>query len=238
MTALGFLSRNRARLERDLAGSVRRTWTSPVTIGLGSALRGALAKHARGDLLDAGCGTMPYRSHILPRLASYTGFDIERRAPEVTIGDVQQMTAVGDGTADVILCSEVLEHVPRPEAALAEFRRVLRPGGTLILSTPFLARLHEEPHDYFRYTRHGLVTMLAQTRFRVQTIEPTGGLFSFLGHQPAIVLCSTAWPIPVVRDIVLVLVALGITLPCRFLDLVTRNAAKFPTGYVVVAEPV
>lgn len=237
MTALALIARNRARLERDLAGSSRRAWISPVTFGLDAAIRRTLGAHAHGDVLDAGCGAMPYRSVVLPRVTSYTGFDIERRVPGVAvIGDVQRMTAVPDASADVVLCSEVLEHVPRPEAALAEFHRVLRPAGTLILSTPFLARLHEEPHDYYRFTAHGLRELLGRAGFTVRSIEPTGGLFSFLGHQPAIALCSLVWPVPVGRDLVLALVAVGITGPCRLLDRLTRVATRFPAGYVVVAE--
>lgn len=237
MTMPGILSRNRARLERDLAGSARRAWTSPVTVGLDRALRRALGAHARGTLLDAGCGAMPYRALVTPAVSRYIGFDIERRVPDVALlGDVQNMSAVSDASADVVLCSEVLEHVLRPQAALAEFHRILRPGGTLILSTPFLARLHEEPHDYFRYTRHGLRGLLRQTGFTVKGLEETGGLFSFLGHQPSIVMCSLAWPVPIVRDIVLAVVAASITIPCRVCDRLTRNATKFPAGYVTVAE--
>jgi SAM-dependent methyltransferase len=237
VTAPRLLARNRARLERDLTGSPRRAWTSPVTLGLDRALTRALAAHARGTFLDAGCGTMPYRARVTPAVSVYIGFDIERRAPDVALlGDVQNMSTIRDASADVVLCSEVLEHVPRPAAALAEFQRILRPGGTLILSTPFLARLHEEPHDYYRYTSHGLRDLLCRAGFTVNSVEAIGGLFAFLGHQPSMVICSLIWPVPIVRDVVVAVVAASITIPCRILDRLTGNAARFPAGYVTVAE--
>jgi SAM-dependent methyltransferase len=231
------LSRNRDRLEADLAGSSRRAWMSPVTLGLDAALRRVLGRSARGVLLDAGCGTMPYRAFLSSRITSYIALDIERRADGVAlIGDVQGRVGLAGGSADVILCSEVLEHLSKPESALSEFHRILRPAGTLILSTPFLARIHEAPNDYFRFTRYGLQALLERNGFRLVEVEATGGVFAFLGHQPATVLCSLAWPVPMLRDIVLGLVALGITLPCRLLDRVLGSATLFPAGYVVRAE--
>jgi hypothetical protein len=104
------------------------------------------------------------------------------------------------------------------------------------LSTPFLARLHEEPHDYFRFTRHGLRELLTKAGFSIARVHATGGLFAFLGHQPATVLCSLTWGVPVVRDVVLALVALAITAPCRALDWITQSSSRFPSGYVIVAE--
>jgi SAM-dependent methyltransferase len=78
-----------------------------------------------------------------------------RRNPDI-VGSVEAMEAIGDSTVDAIFCVEVLEHVGRPEAAAAEIRRVLRPGGCLIGSTPFLLGIHDGPNDFHRFTRHGL----------------------------------------------------------------------------------
>jgi SAM-dependent methyltransferase len=62
--------------------------------------------------------------------------------------------------------------VPQPAAVLAEAWRVLRPGGVLLLSAPFFWPLHEEPHDYYRYTRHGLQHLLEQAGFEAIHITP------------------------------------------------------------------
>src|SRR5690606_4734355 len=105
-----------------------------------------------------------------------------------------------------------------------------------VLSMPFLARLHEGPHDFQRLTRHGLHRILVGSGFIVDSVEETGGLFCFLGHQPATVSLALAWHVTLLRDVVWVLVALLITGVSRTLDKLTANATKFPAGYVIVAH--
>jgi SAM-dependent methyltransferase len=65
-----------------------------------------------------------------------------------------------EGIFDLVLCTEVLEHLHTPELALAEMQRVLKPGGKLLLTTPFAYAIHYAPTDYWRYTRHGLERLL------------------------------------------------------------------------------
>jgi SAM-dependent methyltransferase len=70
-----------------------------------------------------------------------------------------------DANFDHVLLVEVLEHVPDPAALLLELRRVLRQGGTLLMTVPWSARLHHLPHDYSRFTRYRLRDMLAAAGF-------------------------------------------------------------------------
>jgi SAM-dependent methyltransferase len=65
-----------------------------------------------------------------------------------------------DGSFDVVLCTEVLEHLTEPQRAIDEMYRVLEPGGQLLLTTRFLFPIHDAPHDYFRYTKYGLLYLL------------------------------------------------------------------------------
>ncbi|HJU56720.1 MAG TPA: methyltransferase domain-containing protein [Pyrinomonadaceae bacterium] len=65
-----------------------------------------------------------------------------------------------DEAFDVVLCTEVLEHMHTPALALLELRRVLRPGGKLLLTTPFAFPIHYAPTDYYRFTRFGLTHLL------------------------------------------------------------------------------
>jgi SAM-dependent methyltransferase len=70
---------------------------------------------------------------------------------------------------DAIICSEVLEHLWAPHQAVANMWASLREGGRLILTAPFVFPIHSAPHDYFRYTRHGLEVLLRD--FHDVTIE-------------------------------------------------------------------
>jgi SAM-dependent methyltransferase len=179
---------------------------------------------------------MPYRSYAPPSVTAYEGIDIEARTTGVLyIGDVQDMDQIATASYDVALCSEVLEHLPRPESAVAEIARVLKPAGQLLLSVPFLSRLHEEPNDFFRYTEHGLRTLLTRNGFVVVEIIPIGSVFSFLGHQVSTVLLAATYTVPGVRQLVFALNAALVVLPCRLLDRLPGLARKLPAGYVVLA---
>lgn len=120
-----------------------------------------LLADAEGDVLDVGAGAQPYRP-LLPQGARYRaidvalaeeGFGYEVPDTEYFEGD---RWPVQDGSIDVVLATETLEHVPDPAVFLAEARRVLRPGGRLIVTVPFAARWHYIPHDYWRYTPSSL----------------------------------------------------------------------------------
>ena len=107
-------------------------------------VRKMVAKYAtpNAPILDAGCGTGLNLRH-LP--AGSTGVDINPRNIEllkqrlpnhnVVEGDVEALP-FADGSFGSVLCTEVIEHIPDPSAALAEYRRVLQPGGVLIGSVP------------------------------------------------------------------------------------------------------
>lgn len=126
------------------------------------------APNISGDILDVGCGRGPYR-RIFSK-AKYHGVDLER---SVTTND--QSICVYDGktlpypdaTFDAILCTQVLEHVFEPQKFLREIRRVIKPGGKLILTVPFIWPEHEMPHDSARYTTPGLQQLLSQAGFKI-----------------------------------------------------------------------
>jgi SAM-dependent methyltransferase len=87
------------------------------------------------------------------------------------------------GSFDSVLCTQVLEHVCEPLRVLEEVRRVLKPGGRLVLTAPQYNGLHGEPQDFFRYTRYGLDYLAKNADFRVDCVQPLGGflvLFAFL----------------------------------------------------------
>jgi SAM-dependent methyltransferase len=180
---------------------------------------------------------MPFKTWLEDLVDEYCSIDVEKRVPEVDfVGDLQDMKGVTDDSYDVVLCTEVLEHIPRPEKLLTEAWRVLKRGGTFILSVPHLSRLHEEPFDYYRFTKHGLKFLIEQNGFSVLEVVSTGSLFSFVGHQISTVLVGSTWHIPLVGRMVFFLNAGFCTLPCYTLDKLLPISEKFPLGYVAVAE--
>lgn len=224
------------RDDLDTSSAIRK-WFSPAIYSMLRVLLPVLRDHAKGAVLDAGCGAMPYRSALGSSVTSYDGLDLAPRTEDVRfVCSVTDMDPVSSDSYDTVLCSEVLEHVSYPAAAVREFARVLRPGGTLIVTVPFLGRLHEEPNDFQRYTEHGLRLLLTDAGFDIDRIQPTGTIGSFLAHQISSVIVLSTWHIPVVRWPIFALNAVLVVLPALVLDALLKPIRrKLPLGYVVVA---
>jgi SAM-dependent methyltransferase len=138
----------------------------------------------KGEVLDVGCGLMPYKRLIeqAPSQAKrVTGVDLpnDRYQPDL-VWDGQAIP-LPDASVDSAMLTEVLEHCPDPQAVLTEVARVLRPGGFLFLTVPFIWPIHEVPHDEFRYTPYSLRRMLDRAGFGNVQIEATGGRHAMLG---------------------------------------------------------
>lgn len=122
-----------------------------------------------GRLLDVGCGSKPYRR--LFSAAAYVGLDIDsetarRRAVADAFYDGKTFPFL-DGEFQAVLCNQVLEHVFHPDEFVREIRRVLAPGGKLLLTVPFVWDEHEQPWDFARYSSFGLRALLERNGFRV-----------------------------------------------------------------------
>jgi len=128
-----------------------------------------LGRHITGAILDVGCGSKPYQ-HLFS-VTSYIGMEIQKGAKDGSM----EADVLYDGRVfpfrmeqfDSVLCTQVLEHVFEPSAFLKEIHRVLKPGGTLLLTTPFVWDEHEQPADYARYTSYGLNHLLRANGFKI-----------------------------------------------------------------------
>lgn len=124
-----------------------------------------IAAHASDRrTLDLGAQNGPYAAHFPRRI----GLDIKKGLGVQIIGDAHAL-GIRDGSFDVVLCTEVLEHLAEPQRAIDEIFRVLAPGGQLLLTTRFLFPIHDAPHDYFRFTKYGLRHLLR--RFEIVELQ-------------------------------------------------------------------
>lgn len=169
---------------RPLRGGDRMNpgWFHPRRYHL-SALRDRLEEILREvdfeaveTVLDYGCGGQPYRPLFEGRCGRYVGADLPGSPDaDVTLTEDGRLP-LPDRSVDLVLSSQVLEHVPDPSLYLAEAHRVLVPGGVLILSTHGIWRYHPDPTDYWRWTADGLVRQVVAARFQVRSLSVIGNL--------------------------------------------------------------
>jgi len=145
--------------------------------------RQAAALPAGSHVLDAGAGSCPYRalfSHCDYKTQDFTSLQGE----QLSGGGYGSMDYVCDIAAilvedavfDAVLCSEVIEHVPDPVAVMAEFGRILKPGGRVILTAPLGSGIHQEPyHFYGGYTPFWYEKVLSEKGFVDIRVQPNGG---------------------------------------------------------------
>ena len=157
-------------------------------------LRAFLEKYKvdrNAQVLDIGCGNSTYQD-LFPTI---TTVDIEAREHYTPdhIADAHDLHMLSNNTFDIVLCTEVLEHLHTPHKALAEFLRILKPGGILLLSTRFVFPIHDAPGDYYRYTSYGLEHLckdydIIEIQPETGTMECLAVLFQRLGFQ-----CNTLY---------------------------------------------
>ncbi|MBK9990386.1 MAG: class I SAM-dependent methyltransferase [Verrucomicrobia bacterium] len=138
--------------------------------GLVKALRPLLG-NLRGDVLDVGCGRKPYRHFV--NAARYVGVDLDtpelRKLDAADIFYDGKQIPVEAESFDAVVCSQVFEHVFTPAEFLRELHRVLRTGGQLVLTTPFVWDEHSQPYDFGRYSSFGLRRVLEDAGFEIIT---------------------------------------------------------------------
>jgi SAM-dependent methyltransferase len=136
----------------------------------------------KGDLLDVGCGRCPYKQTFFASARKYIGTDYlsDRSHPDVISSALQIPFAAN--SFDTVVSTEVLEHVPDPLQAMREMRRVLKPGGSLILSTPMYWPRHEEPYDFFRYPYDGILHLVKESGLQLTKLFNRGRSYAFLGQ--------------------------------------------------------
>jgi SAM-dependent methyltransferase len=219
--------------------------SDPSEVGVGSRLIcdivgdvyfRAIQTHVSGRLLDLGCGKVPfygmYRDLVTENICVdwENTLHINRHIDQFV--DLNGPLPFGNEEFDTILSTDVLEHIARPDCAWAEMARILRRGGKLLLTTPFLYWLHEEPHDYHRFSAHKLRLFCADYGLEVVELNSYGGapevildmlckLSTYRGSNPAaICVRMSQW----------------LLRRARVQRISARTRDLFPLGYCLVAR--
>jgi SAM-dependent methyltransferase len=216
----------------------------PAELGVGSRFVAALAlartepwirNYARGHLLDLGCGSVPYFGIYCELVSRATCIDWPHSANDLrhidAAADLASPLPFRESVFDTVLATDVLEHVPRPEMLINEIARVLRRDGYLILSVPFFYWVHEEPHDYYRYTEYALTRFCTEAGLVPTAIEQYGGAPEIVLD---ILLKHLAYLAPVCSPLCSSL-ALRIS-RWRLTKRISNWVTNFPLGYCLVAQ--
>lgn len=135
----------------------------------------------KGDLYDLGCGEAPFKEFFLRFADSYTGVDWTKTLHDSKadiVSDFNKKIELDDEVADTLISISVMEHLCEPQVFLNESYRILKKDGYFILQVPWQWWIHEEPHDYFRYTPYGLKYMFEKSGFHDVKVEATSGFFT------------------------------------------------------------
>ena len=194
LTLLRAASRNVLVGRRTAAERLKRIYVRSTVLGTYWAdYRDAWLTPTRTDglpdrVLDAGCG----RGETLREFQRFK-VPVDYYGVDLGVGDPTwefRVSAVADlhrlpfrsGSFDKVICSQVLEHVDHPYVVLGELARVVRPGGRIFLSIPFVWHLHQEPYDRMRFTRHGIDFMVKSHGLVAEVVQPMGGYFTVLRY--------------------------------------------------------
>jgi len=206
------------------------------------------------SVLDAGAGSCPYRdlfSHCEYKTQDFSSLE-NKHLSGGAYGEIDYVCdiasiPVNDDSFDVILCSEVIEHVPEPEAVMSEFFRILKPGGKLLLTAPLGSGIHQEPYHYYGgFTPFWYEKVLSEKGFKNIRVHANGGSFKAFSQESIRFLQMTsplsgifpAWTALLWSPVWLVLfpfLAVIVPVVSHRLDAYDKKQ-HFTVGYFVTAE--
>ena len=137
----------------------------------------ANADYVFGTTLDAGSGGFNRYGGLFKKMTKYVSLDIKSECKPDIVGPVDNIP-LGDNSVDSIICTQVIGDVVNPDKVIKEFYRVVRPGGTVLLSESFMNEIHGEPFDYWRFTNYGMKHLFETNGFTILKFEQIGGFFS------------------------------------------------------------
>jgi len=149
------------------------------------ALKSCASVYLKGSLIDIGCGIKPYKELLSPYVTEHVGVDHDgtiHNKKNIDLFGTAYKIPDDDESFDSAICTAVLEHLEEPESALRECFRVLKPDGYAIYSVPFIWHLHEEPRDFYRYSKYGLKYLFEKTGFEIIECKALSGFWVTFGQ--------------------------------------------------------
>jgi SAM-dependent methyltransferase len=196
-------------------------------------------EHCRGMLLDLGCGKVPFYHAYKDLVANNICVDWPATMHGIKFldcgCDISRPLPFADQQFDTVILSDVLEHIPEPVNLCCEISRVLRKGGKCLINVPFYYWLHEEPHDYYRYTEYALRRFADRAGFKILVLESIGGAPEIIAD----LLAKNVVAVPLVGRACASMIQratqfLVYTRVGRYLS--QRTKKKFPLGYFMIVE--
>lgn len=198
-----------------------------------------------GKMMDFGCGAKPYRS--LFSVSEYIGVDYDGEGhshhnENIDVFYDGRTIPFAQDTFDAIFSTEVFEHIFNIDDILKELHRVLKPGGKMLITCPFVICEHEVPNDSARYTSFGLKYLLQQNGFKIIAFEKIGNavlatnqLWITYIHQHVL---SKVKNIPILRSILRMTVYPMMNLNAFFQNAIFPKRKDLYLNNVVLAEKV
>jgi SAM-dependent methyltransferase len=201
--------------------------------------------YLQGQCLDIGAGAAPYQEMIHKQVDHYTIADYKDTRSSMfaqDLGDFVEADVLdlpfAQESIDTVIFTQVLEHVKNPNLALKQIHLVLKESGILVISVPFIFQAHAEPHDYWRFSEHGIRQLLEEQNFSIKEFHYQG----YLGTTLISILNGFIWQLlsknKFIRNILLLplmLILFSINnIIGLFLDLIKLNA--YSPNFFIIAQ--
>ena len=179
------------RLNAETIGTEAYWWIALENRAFFEDMQPVISHNARGTLLDLGAGRLAWKSLLQEKTTRYWSSDLTREHADLDlICDASRGLPFADASLDTLFCCSVLEHTPEPWDAFREMWRILVPNGVAIVSLPFVLHLHDEPHDYYRFTWHGFQYLAEKAGFEVMAKVVNGGFFHLILNVPSVAMAT------------------------------------------------
>ena len=195
-------------------------------------------KYSKGLLVDMGCGDVPYYNFYKNNISDNFCIDFNKSLEHTDlVADLNEKIDVESNKYDTVLCTDLIEHLKKPNVLFSEISRILKVKGNLILSVPFYYWIHEEPYDYHRYTEYMLNEFCSDNNLKIIEFEAYGGIPEIVADLVIKGYANNKLPF-FYKVLMKTLMIFGTFLSKRnFIKEISKNSSKnFPLGYILVAQ--